>query len=144
MEKTPDADFLRHMIGSAAQRLMELEVGGLTGAPQGVKRAPHAPPSALRQSQEVIVSATGKRGPEPWIRVRFMRNPLAHAGRQGRRVVPAFTAAAFAWADAGASKAEFRKVAGQLRPKMPKLAGFMDAAEEDVLAYMAFPPFPHT
>ena len=39
MEKTPDAEFLRHMIGSAAQRLMELEVGGLTGAPHGVKSA---------------------------------------------------------------------------------------------------------
>ena len=31
MEKSPDADFLREMIGYGAQRLMELEVGGLTG-----------------------------------------------------------------------------------------------------------------
>jgi hypothetical protein len=31
MEKSPDAGFLREMIGYAAQRLMELEVGGLTG-----------------------------------------------------------------------------------------------------------------
>jgi putative transposase len=37
LEKSPDADLLREMIGFAAQRLMELEVGGLTGASFGEK-----------------------------------------------------------------------------------------------------------
>ena len=37
LEKSADADFLRDMIGFAAQRLMDLEVGGLTGAAYGEK-----------------------------------------------------------------------------------------------------------
>ena len=39
MEKSADADLLREMIGFAAQRLMELEVGQLTGAGHGEKSA---------------------------------------------------------------------------------------------------------
>ena len=37
-------------------------------------------------------------------------------------------------------RAQWRTVADQLRPKLPKLAAFMDEAETDVLAYMTFPP----
>ena len=40
-----------------------------------------------------------------------MRNALAHAGKQGRRVV------AFAQDDAEAARAQWRQVADQLRPK---------------------------
>ncbi|MGJ5151535.1 IS256 family transposase [Bradyrhizobium sp. HKCCYLR1023] len=72
--------------------------------------------------------------------VHFMRNALAHAGKSGRRVVSAFIATAFAQDDAEAAQAQWRKVADQLRPKLPKLAGFLDEVETDVLAYMTFPP----
>ena len=39
LEKAPQRRFLRKMIGFAAQRLMELEVEGLTGAAHG-ERSP--------------------------------------------------------------------------------------------------------
>ena len=44
VETTPDADLLREMIGFAAERLMELEVGAATGAGYGEK-------NPLRQAQ---------------------------------------------------------------------------------------------
>ena len=71
-------------------------------------------------------------------RVHFMRNVLAHAGKGHRRLVSAWIATAFAEADPDAARKQWRNVADQLRPRVPKLAALMDAAEDDVLAFMAF------
>jgi putative transposase len=57
VEKTPDADLLREMIGFAAQRLMELEVESQTGAAYGEK-TPSVWPS-------VTATATGPGRPVP-------------------------------------------------------------------------------
>jgi len=72
-------------------------------------------------------------------RVHFARNALAHAGKTQRRIVSAWIGTAYAQEDAAAAHAQWRTVADQLRPKVPKLAALMDSAEEDVLAYMHFP-----
>src|SRR5262245_38995498 len=63
-----------------------------------------------------------------------MRNVLAHAGQQGRRVVAALIGTAFVQDDAEAASNQWRAVADQLRQKVPKLAAFMDEAED-----MSFP-----
>ena len=41
--------------------------------------------------------------------------------------------------DADAASKQWRQMADQLRPKVPKLAALMDEAEADVLAFMTFP-----
>ena len=46
---------------------------------------------------------------------------------------------AFAQETAQAASIQWRAVADQIRPKVPKLATIMDQAEPDVLAYMSFP-----
>jgi putative transposase len=51
-EKTTDADFLPEIIGFTAQRLMDVEVEALTGAPPGV-RSPgrlFPPPGSCRSA----------------------------------------------------------------------------------------------
>ena len=90
---------------------------------RGVKLVISDDHKGLKAAATRILGATWQR-----CRVHFARNLLAHAGRQGRRVVSAFVATAFAQEDAD-----------QLRPKVPKLAVLMDEAEHDVLAYMTFP-----
>ena len=68
-----------------------------------------------------------------------MRNAMAHAGRTQRRIVAAWIGTAFAEADPDAARAQWRRVADQARPRVPKLAALMDDAEADVLAFMSFP-----
>src|SRR6202007_1922151 len=95
----------------------------------------------ISDGHEGIKAAVAKVLHASWqrCRVHFMRNVLAHAGKQGRRVVAAFIATAFAQEDAETARSQWRQVADQIRPKVAKLAALMDAAETDVLAFMSFP-----
>jgi putative transposase len=102
---------------------------------RGVKLVISDAHEGLKAAVSKVLNASWQR-----CRVHFMRNVLAHAGKQGRRVVSAFIATAFAQNDADAARAQWRQVADQLRPRVRKLAEFMDDAETDVLAYMSFPP----
>jgi putative transposase len=101
---------------------------------KGVKLVVSDAHEGLKAAISQTLNATWQR-----CRVHFMRNVLAHAGKQGRRVVSAFIGTAFAQPDAGAAKIQWRQVADQLRQRVPKLAAMMDEAEVDVLAYMGFP-----
>jgi transposase-like protein len=78
----------------------------------------------ISDAHEGIKAAISKVLNASWqrCRVHFMRNALAHAGKSGRRVVSAFIGTAFAQDDAEAARLQWRRVADQLRPKLPKLA----------------------
>ena len=54
-------------------------------------------------------------------------------------IVAAWIGTAFAQNDAEAARKQWREVADQARPRVPRLAALMDDAEADVLAYMNFP-----
>jgi putative transposase len=72
-------------------------------------------------------------------RVHFLRTALAHAGKGQRQMVLALINTVFAQDTHEAAIEQWRVVADQLRAKFPKLAGLMDDAEPDVLAFMTFP-----
>jgi putative transposase len=95
----------------------------------------------ISDAHEGIKASVAKVMTASWqrCRVHFMRTLHAHAGRSGRRVVSALIATAFAQEDAEAARQQWRRVADQFRPKLPKLAALMEEAETDVLAYMTFP-----
>lgn len=101
---------------------------------RGVKLVVSDAHEGIKAAVSKLLCATWQR-----CRVHFMRNALAHAGKSGRRVVSAFIATAFAQETAEAASQQWRLVADQMRPKLPKLAMLMDNAEPDVLAYMGFP-----
>jgi transposase-like protein len=101
---------------------------------RGVKLVVSDAHESIKTAVSKVLNATWQR-----CRVHFMRNALAHAGKSGRRVVSAFIATAFAQETPEAASTQWRSVADQIRPKVPKLAHLMDDAENDVLAYMTFP-----
>lgn len=101
---------------------------------RGVKLVISDAHEGLKAAVAKVLNATWQR-----CRVHFLRNALAHAGKSGRRVVAAFIGTAFAQDDADTARTQWRQVADQLRPKLPKLAALLDEAETDVLAFMSFP-----
>ena len=101
---------------------------------RGVKLVISDAHEGLKAAISKVLSATWQS-----CRVHFMRNALAYAGKTQKRVVSAWVGTAFAQDDAAAARKQWRDVADQMRPRLPKLAGLLDDAEADVLAYMDFP-----
>lgn len=57
-------------------------------------------------------------------------------------MVAAHIRTVFAQPDAPRPRKQWRRVADTVRPRAPHLAALLDAADADVLAYLAVPPEP--
>lgn len=114
------ASFLRSLVarGLSGVRLVTSD------AHQGLKGAVEA----------VLQGASWQR-----CRVHFMRNALSLVPKGAQQMVGATIRTVFAQPDARSAHEQWRRVADGFRCRFPKLAELMDEAEEDVLAYAAFP-----
>ena len=82
----------------------------------------------------VLAGATWQR-----CRVHFLRNALALVPKTAQPMVAATIRTVFAQPDAESAREQWRRVTESLRPRFPCLADLLEAAEADVLAYLAFP-----
>ena len=73
-------------------------------------------------------------------RVHFLRNALALVPKAAQQLVAATIRTVFAQPEPQMARQQWRQVADGFRVRYPKLAALLDAAESDVLAYVAFPP----
>jgi len=72
-------------------------------------------------------------------RVHFVRNALALVPKSAAEMVATTIRTVFAQPDPAIAREQWRKVADGFRARFPRLAELLDGAEDDVLAYLAFP-----
>lgn len=73
-------------------------------------------------------------------RVHFMRNILSHVPKAMQAMVAALVRTIFVQPDLVAARAQLAKVAESLEKRFPRAAELLRDAQDDILAYMAFPP----
>ncbi len=73
-------------------------------------------------------------------RVHFVRNALAYVPKSAAQMVAATIRTVFVQPDVASAREQWRRVAETFRARFPRLAALLDEAEDDVLAYVAFPP----
>ena len=114
-------DFLRSLVERGLQGVQLV----ISDAHEGLKAA----------INQVMAGSTWQR-----CRVHFMRNVLAYVPKRDKALVAAAIRTIFAQPDREAAKQQLAEVVKAMRNRWPKAAETLEQAEEDILAYMAFPP----
>lgn len=113
------------------QFLRGLVARGLAGVQLVISDAHEGLKDALRA---VLQGASWQR-----CRVHFIRNALAYVPRSAAPMVAATIRTVFVQPDATGAHEQWHRVVETLRARFPRLVALLEAAEADVLAYLAFP-----
>lgn len=138
VQETGEREVLGFAIGASEDRdfwlsfLRHLVERGLQGVQLVISDSHAGLQAALSQ---VLTGATWQR-----CRVHFMRNVLAHIPHGDKSMVAAALRTFFAQPNRQAAGQQLQEVVRAMAPRWPKAAQLVAEAEEDVLAYMAFPP----
>jgi putative transposase len=111
--------------------LRKLVARGLKGVKLVVSDAHEGLKSAIKK---VLTGSTWQR-----CRVHFMRNVLSQVPKKCQGMVSSIIRTIFAQNDQESAREQLRHVVDELRGRFPKAIEILEAAEEDILAYMAFP-----
>jgi transposase-like protein len=132
----------RHILGLAlgagesepfwSEFLRSLVQRGLRGVQLVISDAHEGLKAAIAK---VLTGATWQR-----CRVHFMRNLLAHVPQGDKALVAALVRTVFAQPHRELAKRQVTEVVRVVEARWPKAATVLRDAEDDVLAYMAFPP----
>jgi transposase-like protein len=114
------------------QFLRGLVARGLSGVHLVISDAHEGLKDAIRA---VLQGASWQR-----CRVHFVRNALAYVPKSAAQMVAATIRTVFVQPDVASAREQWRRVAETFRARFPRLAALLDEAEDDVLAYVAFPP----
>lgn len=136
-----DTEGRRHILGFALGAseesafwldfLRSLVQRGLKGVQLVISDAHEGLKAAISQ---VLTGAAWQR-----CRVHFMRNVLAHVPKRDKALVAAAIRTIFAQPDQEAARQQLAEVVKAMRNRWPKATELLKRAEEDILAYMAFP-----
>jgi putative transposase len=111
--------------------LRSLVERGLKGVQLVISDAHEGLKAAIGQ---VLTGATWQR-----CRVHFMRNVLAHVPKRDKALVAAAIRTVFAQPDREAARQQLAEVVKAMCKRWPRAAEILERAEDDILAYMAFP-----